>query len=136
MASTKARRGKDGKVQWGTTILGVKLWEVVERGDDLDTTNTLSQGLDEGLVGVKGCEIRLEMDWDAGKNPHDDPPGIFVRDDGGPVKFWENATDNIFWNFPVVRVLEATNGGPVRGLISYNCRIKSNGAYTPPAGSV
>jgi hypothetical protein len=135
-ASTKARRGKDTKAQWGSTVLGVKNFTLTYRGDDLDTSNTLSGGHEEGLVGFDVVEFSLEMDWDAGKNPLDDPPGIYVRDDGGPLKIWENVTDNTFWLLPVVRILSCVNSGPVKGLVSFNVTGKSNGTFTRPTGSV
>ena len=132
----KQRSGKGGRVQWNGTNLVLKKWSVTEYGDDLDTTNFESGGVEEGKTGVTRVEFSFEGDWDAARNPFDSPPAIYPRDDGGPCKLYENVTDNVYWNFPVVRVLSATNSAEARGLVAFSASCKNNGTYTRPTGSV
>jgi hypothetical protein len=135
--AVKRRAGKNGRMKInGQTIMTARLWETTERGDDLDGTSFESAGFEEGEIGVQVVEIRFELLWDAAKNPADDPPGLYPRADLAGVQLFENVTDNVFWELPLARVLECTNSNAVRGIITYTGRMKSQGEYFRPQGSV
>lgn len=131
----KQRAGKNSRVKVGATVLNFAEWSVNIKGDDLDTTNFEDGGRETGTIGVDVCEWSLKGDWDAGNNWIDpDPPGFVPRDDLEDLRLIVNVADDVFWDFPVSRVLSATNSTQVRGKVSFDASGKSNGAYTLPTG--
>lgn len=132
----KQRSAKNSRIRVAATTLNYARWDANWRGDDLDTTNFESAGLEEGLIGIEVVEFSGGGHWDAGRNPFDQPPGIFPRSDGGPVELIENVTDNIGWLLNVVRFLSTRNSAELRGVVSFEFSGKSNGAFSRPTGSV
>lgn len=119
----------------GTRLVDNK-WSVDENGDDLDTVNFESSGVEEGIQGIQGCEISFGGDWNAHQNPFTDPPGLYPRDNLSQTYLYNNVTDASFWRFPYMRVRSARNSTEVRGKVSFESGGKSQGAYTRPAVSV
>jgi hypothetical protein len=132
----KQRAGKNSRINVGATRIVGQRWNVTWKGDDLDTVNFESGGLEEGILGIEGLEWSMAGDWDAGTNPFDDPPGLYPRDDLAGLEFYENVTDNVGWDLTYARVRSATNGAEVRGKVSFEASGMSQGSFTPPAGSV
>lgn len=131
------RAAKGSRVSVEATILKKSTWEVTYRGDDLDTTTFESQGFEQGTIGIVGLDWSLGANWDAQQNNLDDPPGLFPRDNLGTVIFFENVSDNVFWNIPVNRVISSKNGAEVRALVTFSSEGKSNGTgIAQPTGSV
>lgn len=136
LSTGKQRAGKGSRVSVGSENLAFAKWSTNYKGDDLDTVNFESEGYDEGILSVIGVEISFGGSWDAGNNPYDDPPGLFPRDDLTGLAFFENVTDNVGWEFPYARLRSANNGVEVKGLVSFDASGMSQGAFTPPTGSV
>lgn len=133
----KQRAGKNSRVQIAGTNLRHANWKANYKGDDLDTTNFESAGLEQGTIGVIVIEWSTGGDWDASINSYDSPPGLYPRDDLGTVKFFENVTDNVGWTITANRVLSAENGAEVKGKVTFNSSGKSQGSgVTVPTGSV
>jgi hypothetical protein len=132
----KQRSGKNARVTVGGTALKHAEWEAENKADDLDTTNFESGGVEQGTTGIEVVDVSAKGDWDAGGNFQDSPPGIYPRDDLSTVKFYTNVTDNVFWAFPLLRVLSARNGAQVRGKVSFEWSGKSQSSFTRPSGSV
>src|SRR5262245_25363193 len=138
----KQRSAKTSRILINTQPLAFASWEVNLTGDDLDTVNfesynvPLAQTFDEGILGVYNAAIRFGGDWDAGTNPYDDPPGLFPRDNLANVSFQESRLDLVGWTFPYIRLRTATNGGQVRGKVTFNCDGKNQGPFGFPTGSV
>lgn len=140
------RAGKNSRIEIGTTILAMSSWDITENGDDLDTANFTSAGLSqaspnstafgEGILGFQQIAWNLGGNWDAHMAMYDDPPGLYVRDDLGLVKFFENVNDNdyVFMNY--ARVRSSNNGAEVKGLVTFKASGMSNGPYTLPVSSV
>ena len=135
----RQRAGKNGRIAWGNSNLRAKQWSTDDKADDIDTTNfeSVVQGIsyDEGLTGPNVAEWSFSGSWDATANAFDDPPGIYPRDEGGPLKLYTNLTDAVFYNLILVRVLSAKVSCPVRGDVTFEASGKSQGQYTRPTGS-
>lgn len=136
----KQRAAKNSRVSVAATNLNFASWKTTTKGDDLDTTNFESAGHEQGTIGVDVIEWTMGGDWDAGRNSFDSPPGLYPRDDLGAVKFYENVTDNIFFNIATNRVISAENGAEVRGKVTFSATGKSQGCVlvgtSLPTGSV
>src|SRR5579863_8063793 len=106
MAVTRKQAGKACRVVWEGINLQGQSYTVTYHGDDLDTTHWESLGFDEGTIGVVGCELTLEMQWNPTANMFDDPPGVFTRDDAGSlnnlgVQILINKSQAPQFNFPL-----------------------------------
>lgn len=120
----------------GGTQLAFAKWDVNFAVKDLDTTNFESNGFGEGISGIEQADLSFGGDWDAGQNPMDNPPGIYPRDDLANLDFYENVTDNVFWNFPYARLRSCKNGASVDGKVTYEASGMSQGLTVQPTGSV
>lgn len=133
----KFRAAKNSRVKVNGTNLNKSVWDLTLKGDDLDTTTFESGGWEQGTIGINSIDFSYGANWDAGANNLDNPPGLYPRDDGPDHKFYENTTDNVFWDLPLVRILSAKNGAEVRGLVSFSTEGKMNGTGASlPTGSV
>lgn len=130
MAATNKRAGKGGRIVWAGQNLRLKEYSCDHKGDDLDTTCFEDNGKETGLIGIEVLDCTARGDWDADSELTQDPPGIYPRSDGGPVKLYSNFADAQFSNLPIVRVLSARNTNAVRGLVGFETSFKSNGAFT------
>jgi len=136
------RAAKTSKVLVSTQPLTFASYEASLTGDDLQTVNFQSydnarqETFDEGIMGVLYCAVRFGGDWDAGTNPLDDPPGLFPRDDLPHVQFFTDFLDAVDWDFPLIRVRTATNGGTVKDKVTFDVDGKNQGPFDHPAGSV
>ncbi len=116
------------------SFMANKEWSTDDKQEDQDTTNFESLGFDEGVRGVIGCDWSVKGDWRSELNAFSSPPGLYPRDDLPKVKLLLNQSDNVFWKFPVSRVLSAKNTCPVRGTVTFEADCKSNGIFYNPAG--
>ncbi len=130
------RAMKNSRVSSQSTSLAFAQWDVTLTGDDLDTANFESEGLNEGILGFEGADWNCGGDWDAGTNPYDDPPGFYPRDDLNDLLFYENVTDAVLWDFPYARVRSSNNGGDIKGKVTFKASGKSQGPFNVPTGSV
>lgn len=134
MASFRA--GKLGGVTITTQVLAMLEWAVTNRGADLDTSNFESNGIEEGLVGMIGADWSIRANWDAAKNPLDDPPGLFPRDNGTDMKLAVNKVDDKGYIFPFWRCLNSKITTTTTGLVTFDADGKNQGPFTAPTGSV
>lgn len=132
----KFRAGKTGRVAVGSQLLAMLEWSVTARGADLDTTNFESNGIEEGLVGIIGADWAVRANWDAGKNPLDDPPGLFPRDNGTAMSLFTNVADNKPYVFPFYRCLNSKITTNATGLVTFDADGKNQGPFQEPTGSV
>jgi len=127
----------------GGSQLAFASWEAAVKGDDLETTNfesydaTALQGPEtysEGIKGVLSCDLRFGGDWDAGDNPLNppEPPGLYPRDDLETLVFNVSRVDAYVWEFPYARLRSATNGGEVKGKVSFQCSGMGQGPFSYP----
>jgi hypothetical protein len=130
------RSSKNSRVVVGGENLKNNKWTAEETGDDLDTVNFESSGLDEGIKGIFGVAITYGGDWDAAYNFFDDPPGIYPRDDLQDLQLYLNVADDTFWDFYYSRINSCNNSSSVRDKVSFDASGKSQGDYTRPTGSV
>jgi hypothetical protein len=130
------RAGKNSRVQVNAVNLNQASWNVDYQGGDGDTTNFESGGYEEGIACVLSASWSVDGNWDAGDNPFDDPPGLYVRDDLQDLYFYENVSDAVLWDFPYARVRSAKNGANVTGVVTFGSSGKNQGEFDLPTGSV
>lgn len=131
------RSGKNSRIVINGSTLAMARWNVQMRGDDLPTENFESGGLNEGILGFIGMEYSIAGDWDANLLPFDtaSPPGLYPRDDMGPMSIYENVADGTSYDFLYARVRSATNGAEAKGKVSFDASGMSNGDVTLPGGT-
>ncbi len=135
MASFRA--GKNSRARVDGDNLALDNWACRETGDYLKTDNFESNGFRTGLIGFKGLDADISGSWDANDNPLDDPPGLFVRDDGETANLYTNVTDNKFYDFAGGWVCPNSDVSTTAdGLVLFKSTIKSDANYTLPHGSV
>ena len=133
-----AKPGKRGRVTIGTVQQTVrhifaKEFTVDNSGEDLDTTNFESGGFDEGVLGIELLAFAFKGDWRPERNYLMNPPGLFPRDDLANVKLFPSTDDLAnFWDIPCARVLKAHQTCPVKGVVSFDVDLKSNGKFVRP----
>ncbi len=130
------RSGKASAISVDSVTLALSKWNCTEEGDDLDTGNFDSGGLGEGILGFVRLRYTAGGAWDAGVNPIDNPPGIFVRDDLPNLILVINTFDDTDYNMPFARVRSVTVGTDVKGLVTFDWSGMSQGSYLAPTGSV
>lgn len=111
-------------------------YEVEEVAHEEETTNSCSEGKDEYEYGNTHLEGSMELDWDIGANPYNDPPELragraynflgFVHSaPGEPPSGPRFEIDNMKINNVRTRV-------PAQGKVSVSFNFKSSGAYSLP----
>jgi hypothetical protein len=135
----KQRAAKTSRVNVQGVDLAFASWGVKWTGEDLKTTNFLStlnvapfRCFDEGILGPEECALDFGGDWDAGNTPTGNPPGLFPRDDLGPVVFFQSRGDAGSWAYPLMRVRAANSGGEIRGKVPFTTSGFSQGVWTNP----
>ncbi len=131
------RAGKTSRIRVaGNQNLTQGEYSVKDKGENLDTTNFESNGYSEGLIGILEADFSLSGHWDAAVNPLVDPPGLFPRDDGPQIQLYTKVADNVFYNFPITRIIEADLNSTAKGLVEFSVPSgMSQGTYTRPAGN-
>jgi hypothetical protein len=123
------RSGKNSRVEVNSSVLTQSKWEANLKGDDLDTANFQSEGLNEGIVGFIGAEWSCGGNWDANQNSFEDPPGFYPRDNLQNLLFYTNVADAVYWAFPYARVRSATNGAEAKGLVTFQASGMNQGNF-------
>jgi len=152
MAVGNFRAGKGGRVEFiesVSTVCKMMKYSVKERGNNLDTTNfecwTSAYGssgsgggicFEQGLIGVQGADFDISGNYDAAQNPYDDPPGLYVRDDGPETVLYTNRTDDIYYDFLETRFLNTTLDVSVDGMVAFSVSGMSQYTFIRPTGSV
>lgn len=130
------RAAKGSRVVVESSILNKSKWDVDLKGDDIDTTNFESEGIDQGTCGILSIDWNIGGLWDAAVNDLDDPPGLFPRDDLGEVDLYTNVLDATFWALPQNRVLSSKNGAEVRQAVTFDTSGKLNGSGAEAPGAI
>lgn len=135
------RAGKNARVSVNGVPLNKAKWEVDLKGDDIDSTNFESGGVDQGLIGIVGIDWSFGGLWDAVEDDLSGPPALYPRDNLLNLNFYENVLDNVFWSLPINRILSSKNGAEVRQAVNFETSGKLNGSavnglLTLPGGLV
>jgi len=136
--------GKASRVVVGRSPLTCASFEAAWKVDDYPTTNfesfdvALGQSFGEGIDGPLDADIKFGGDWDMGTNPLDvdAPPGLYPRDDLENLQFVISQLFAPLWDFPIARIRSATNGGDVKGKVTFQCGGMNQGLFFFPSGSV
>lgn len=130
--------GKYGRIRANNSVCFLSEHEVRAQADDIDTTNfesdVDSNGLnvwEEGLVGVASAEVMVRGMFDAHNNPYEAPfylfPGMFGSLFAGLTK--------VYGFLLGYRCLRSPVSTKVRGGVTFEGGLKSNGIVYPPSGS-
>jgi len=140
------RAAKSSAIEVDGSKLAFANWQASISAIDLDTTNfqsydaTNGMSYEEGILGVIGCAGNFGGDWDAHDNPIDftglvTPPGLYPRDDLPDVFFYTSVVDNVFFEFPYMRIRESQTGAQIKALVTFSCSYKNQGIFDFPTGS-
>lgn len=132
---SKFRSGKTGRTKVGSQTLTHKQWSTRYHGVRLGVENFESNGWNEGLIGFRGLDWTLGANWDATKNPLDDPPGLYPRDNGTSMQLYTSTSDDKSWSIPFWLCEESTISVDATGLVTFDAKGQSQGEVTPPTGS-
>jgi hypothetical protein len=138
MAVFRAGKGGRTRIQnaQGSTNLANQSWDITHSGDKLDTSNFEGNGKKSWLIGLESLSWRLGALFDANKNPEDDPPGLYVRDDGEGMQLFTNKTDNKYWNLPSWICDSSHMSVTVAGLVMYDASGMAQNDFEKITGSV
>ncbi len=143
------RSGKASRIQVGTgTFLTENHWDVTETGDMQDTTNfecfttdfgssgiTGGRTMTQGLIGNESADVSAGGNWDANQNPYEDPPGIFISDQGPTTLLYINRVDNTFFGFDETLITQAAIGVDQDGVVTFAWKFKNQGPWSRPEGN-
>ncbi|MGE3804153.1 MAG: hypothetical protein AB7K24_05725 [Gemmataceae bacterium] len=127
--------GTNGKVTTGIgpTTINAEEWSVEPEVDVIRTTNFESGGFHELIPGNARARVRIKGFWDAGLNPHEDPPnfvvGQFVTStklyttDGSPAKYFD---------LPRLLVVRTPVLCNVNGRVELEVEFETDGPFTYP----
>lgn len=132
----KFRSGKSGRTDVNSQILNNRQWSTNFTGASLDTSNFETNGWKQQLIGLESVAWSIAGDWDAGKNPLDDPPGLFPREDGVDMLLYTNVTDAHVWQIPFWSCSDSKTSTSVDGKVTFDASGDSQGQIFPPVGSV
>lgn len=132
----KSRAGYLGRVQAAGVNLKLQKWSVKDHSEDQDTTNFESGGYIEGIGGVTGADVSFSGDWDAGKNPYDNPPALIPGTVIANCYLYINKLETQYYLFGGLRIIDCTVETQVPGKATYSVNAKSDGTFTRPTGSV
>jgi hypothetical protein len=131
----KFKAGKAGRTQIVATNMTNKGWTISLDAMELDTSNFESGGKKSYLIGLEGLAWTIEANFDAAKNPLDDPPGFYMRDDGVTMKLYTNVANNRFWSMPTWMCSKCDMGVTVAGLVTFNASGKAQEDFALITGS-
>jgi hypothetical protein len=115
--------GKTGYLKVGATTISVTKWEGTHEKTFLDTTDTGSGGVQEGIVGIESMNGTFEGHLDGTALVTAWKPGT-----GGAMELGVSATQK----YTLAAVLIDTNkvSVDVKGSVTWSGTFKSNGAIT------
>jgi hypothetical protein len=128
---------------WGTAPINLALddgtFKHVKEKENYTTFE--SQGYRESGTAVQALEFSLKGVWNAAVNYLDPTvgnpalPGIYARDDGGPLKAYISLADPTFWLIAVVTVPSATvDLAMAQKFAKFAMEGESNSSFSLPTG--
>lgn len=142
------RSGKGGRQIVGSTQLKGKKWSTKESNSKQDTTNFESfttaygssgsgggRAFTQGLIGNETAKSTYSGNWDAAVNAFDNPPAIYMRDDGPQIKNILNRVDNNFYLFYATLITDVGIDVDQAGMVAFDYSFENQGAYVRPTGS-
>lgn len=143
----KFRAGKTGRVQFnagGEYNMTAKGWTTSLDGDELDTSSFESASITTPgvvlrgktyLIGMSSLSWTIDANWDAAKNPLDQPPGLYVRDDGTLMKLFSSTADGRFWSMPTWMCSGCNMAVNATGIVSFKANGKAQDNFVLITGS-
>ena len=131
-----ARSGKLGRITIGGTIYALNKWDVDPEAEIGETTNFESGGYYQDDVGILKATGTAGGLWNARTNYFDSPPGIVAGALLSTIVFYISTVDNVFWSFPLLRVVGTPQTSEIKGWVSFSFKWNSFGSWAYPTGSV
>ena len=136
---TRKLAGKLGRVTVDSTNIGVETFELDINSEKQETTNSESSGWREFVAGISGWSGSFSATYDAGQNPHADPPDInqgnilaasFILEVGATNEANGTYSGNIFVESVKISL-------DVQGKVKYDVTFTGTGQLTiPTAGNM
>lgn len=133
MATFKA--GKTGRVQVNAINMATSEWSCTLTGAELDTSNFEGNGRHSYILGLEGMSWSISSLYDAAKNPLDDPPGLYARDDGTNMKLYVDRPNSRYWDLPTWICSSAATTVTVAGLVTFTASGKAQDDFALLTGS-
>ena len=124
--------GQDGAVIYQGVNMFLDEWSLTPAGGDINTYNYRSNQLDEGIFGKISVEGRIKGYFDIGQNPHADPVDFRAGKISGPLLIYPSVSANLFYNFPLIRVLTVPTNNQVEGRVEFEVTFKSQKIWYYP----
>lgn len=127
------RSGKNSRVIFEGVTLNKSKWDLELKGDDIDTTNFESEGIDQGVIGIVSVDWNIGGLWDSEADSLADPPGLYPRDDADSLLLYVNLADDLNWTLDNNRVLSSKNGAEIKQAVTFDTSGKLQGGpfYMP-----
>lgn len=126
--------GKTGSVVVNGATLAATRWSTTLSADELDTSNFEGNGKKSYLIGLQGLAWTIGTLWDAAQDWFDDPPGLFMRDDGTNMKLYTKLSTNKFWSMPTWMCSNSAMEETVSGLVSITASGKAQQDFVQITG--
>ena len=124
--------GTDGRFQINGINLNVEEFEAEETTTDTDTTSFEDAGYETGVTSTRVLEVTGRGYWDAGQNPHSNPPNLVPSQNATSVVLFVSKSLNYRVTCATMRVLRIKITGRVKGRIDFEFSMKSQGAFFLP----
>lgn len=126
--------GKNGKVTVAGTELSITKWEVEDKTEKVDRTNSQTGGYKKSASSVKSATGTISCHWDGAANPMDSP-GIYAGAEVA-IKCYLSGTSGPHYDFPTALVESSKMSVEIEGGVDIEFSFDANGTFTRPAGSV
>lgn len=126
--------GKNSRSIIGSATVAGNNWTIKNHGDLLDTRNFESNGFGEVILGFQQADWSVAGNWDGNRNPNQNPPGLYPRDDGTTMQLFiaNAASGNKFWSLPTWACQAGDNAVTATGLVTFAGNGQSIGTYNKP----
>lgn len=128
--------GQDGQISIQGNIAFLDEYDIKPSGGDINTYNYESDQLDEGIFGKISCEVTVKGYFDIGytDGPTGDPLNLMAGRIMGPILIWQSLTDALFFNWPLVRILNVNVHNQVEDRVNFEFSFKSQKIWYYPGG--
>ena len=120
------KAGKDSVIKVGGTAICVESFEITPEADFIDTTNTCSNGYQDGIAGVKRYDGSAQGTWDDSAPITGSPPNINIGETIALALYTETGGQSWIGNGIVTSTPVTFE---VAGKVSYTFNWKSTGAW-------
>lgn len=125
--------GKNARVQVNGTTLNMAEFTIDEQATEIEGYNFESGGYDETTFGKLVVNVTVRGMWDAGANPHANPPNLNPGVTAVNLYIYTSTIYNTTpWIFPLFNIFSGRSSGQADGRIEFEFSGKSSGSFSRP----